>query len=73
MLRQVEDGMKSSSQVMMNLDDLSLSCYLIPGECNWHGVVDKTPEDYEPKITINVQEYNDEQKAYKRIHQKINP
>ena len=60
MLRQVDDGMKSSSQVMMNLDDLSLSCYLIPGECNWHGVVDKTPEDYEPKITINVQEYKDE-------------
>ncbi len=60
MLRQVDDGMKSSSQVVMNLDDLSLNCYLIPGECEWHGITDKTPEDYEPKIKIKVQEYTDE-------------
>ena len=59
-MRKVKDGMRSSSQVMMHLDDLELMCYLIPGECKFHGVTDRTPEDYEPVIKINVKEYNDE-------------
>ena len=60
-MRKVDDGMRSSSQVMMHLDKLELLCYLIPGECTFSGVVDKTPEDYEPKIKINVKEYKEDE------------
>jgi len=60
-MRKVDDGMRSSSQVMMHLDKLELLCYLIPGECTFNGVVDKTPDDYEPRIKINVKEYKEDE------------
>ena len=60
-MRKVEDGMRSSSQVMMHLDKLELLCYLIPGECTFNGVQDRTPEDYEPKIKISVKEYKEDE------------
>ena len=52
-------NMRSSSQVLMNLDDLELTCYLFPGECSFSGIVDNTPDNYEPKINIVVKEYDD--------------
>lgn len=60
-MRKVDNGMRSSSQVMMHLDKLELLCYLIPGECTFNGVVDRTPEDYEPRIKINVKEYKEDE------------
>ncbi len=61
-LRKVDQdqGMRTSSQVMMHLDKLELMCYLIPGECSFEGIIDKTPDDYEPRIKIKVKEYDDE-------------
>ena len=53
-------GMRTSSQVLMHLDKLELLCYLIPGECTFEGIVDKTPDDYEPVIKVNIKEYDDE-------------
>ena len=55
-----EHGMRTSSHVMMHLDKLELMCYLLPGECSFEGIIDKTPDDYEPKIKIKVKEYDDE-------------
>lgn len=55
-----KDGMRTSSQVLMHLDNLELLCYLIPGECTFEGIVDNTPDDYDPVIKINIKEYDDE-------------
>ena len=52
-------GMRTSSQVMMHLDKLELMCYLIPGECSFEGIIDKTPDDYDPVIKINIKEYDE--------------
>ena len=43
------------------LDKLELLCYLIPGECTFNGVQDRTPEDYEPRIKISVKEYKEDE------------
>lgn len=56
MLRTTDD-MRSSSQVLMNLGDREFTVYLIPGECNFKGIVDKTPGDYAPKISVRIVEY----------------
>ena len=53
-------NMRSSSQTLMNLDNLEFLCYLIPGECTFNGIKDMTPDDYEPMINIRVIEYEDE-------------
>jgi len=55
-----KDGMRTSSQVLMHLDKLQLLCYLIPGECTFEGIVDNTPDDYEPVIEVKIKEYDDE-------------
>ena len=56
-----EAGMRTSSHVLMNLDNLELMCYLLPGECTFEGIVDKTPDDYEPVIKIKVKEYEEDE------------
>ena len=53
-------AMRSSSQILLNLDDLELTCYLFPGECSFDGIVDETPDNYEPKINIVVRQYGEE-------------
>ncbi len=55
------DNMRSTNQVMMHLDNLEFSCYLFPEECKFKGIVDKTPEGYDPKIKIRVHEYDEEE------------
>tara|TARA_B100000674_G_scaffold486448_1_gene495022 strand:+ start:1330 stop:2202 length:873 start_codon:yes stop_codon:yes gene_type:complete len=59
MLRKVnkKSGMKSSSQVLMNLKEKEMICYLIPDECNFTGIHDETPEDYTPKINLRMMRY----------------
>ena len=56
MLRSTDD-MRSSSQVLMNLDDREFNVYLLPGECSFKGLVDNTPEDYVPKISVKIVKY----------------
>lgn len=59
MLRKVDKkgGMRSTSQVLMNLKDKELICYLIPDESNFTGINDETPEDYTPKINLRMMRY----------------
>ena len=58
MLRRTDD-MRSSSQVLMNLEDLEMVCYYFPDECEFMGIEDKTPPDYDPKINLRVVKYNE--------------
>tara|TARA_B100000683_G_C12440688_1_gene535914 strand:- start:408 stop:1274 length:867 start_codon:yes stop_codon:yes gene_type:complete len=56
MLRRVptEAGMVTTSQVAMHLPKKEFIFYYFPDECDFEGLVDKTPEDYEPKIKVRV-------------------
>lgn len=58
MLRRTDD-MRSSSQVLMNLEDLEMVCYYFPDECDFMGIEDKTPPDYDPKINLRIVKYNE--------------
>jgi hypothetical protein len=49
-------GMTTTSQVAMHLPKKEFIFYYFPEECDFEGVVDNTPDDYEPKITIKVVE-----------------
>ena len=55
-----EKGMRTSSQIAMHLDRLEMICYMIPGECQFLGIEDRTPEGYIPKINVTVKEYKSE-------------
>ena len=56
MLRRTEPdaGMVTTSQVAMHLPKKEFIFYYFPEECDFEGLVDKTPEGYEPKINIKV-------------------
>lgn len=56
MLRRVPDkaGMATTSQVAMHLPKREFVFYYFPKECDFEGIVDKTPDDYEPKINVRV-------------------
>ncbi len=56
MLRRTEPdaGMVTTSQVAMHLPNKEFIFYYFPDECDFNGIVDKTPEDYEPQIGIRV-------------------
>lgn len=56
MLRRVPDeaGMVTTSQVAMHLPKREFVFYYFPNECDFEGIVDKTPDDYEPKINVRV-------------------
>lgn len=58
MLRRVpsEAGMVTVSQVAMHLPNKEMIFYYFPDECDFEGVEDRTPEDYEPKINVRVVE-----------------
>lgn len=49
-------GMVTTSQVAMHLPKREFVFYYFPNECDFEGIVDKTPETYEPQITIKVVE-----------------
>ena len=56
MLRRVpsEAGMVTTSQVAMHLPKKEFIFYYFPNECDFEGLVDKTPDDYAPKIKVRV-------------------
>jgi hypothetical protein len=56
MLRRTDD-MRTSSQIMLNLDDLEFLLYIFPEEMSYEGIVDKTPSEHEPKIKIRILSY----------------
>ena len=58
MLRRTDD-MRTSSQIMLNLDDLEFILYMFPEEGTFNGVMDNTPDDYDPKINIRIVSYKD--------------
>lgn len=47
-------GMVTTSQVAMHLPNREFIFYYFPNECDFEGLVDKTPDDYEPVIGIKV-------------------
>ena len=49
-----DHGMTTTSQVAMHLPKKEFIFYYFPDECDFEGLVDKTPEDYEPKINVRV-------------------
>jgi hypothetical protein len=58
-MRRTTANMRSSSQLMMNLDELEFILYLFPDECEYLGIEDRTPKEHDPAINIRVIEYND--------------
>jgi hypothetical protein len=58
MLRRTDD-MRTSSQIMLNLDDLEFILYMFPEEGTFNGVVDNTPDDHDPKINIRIISYKE--------------
>jgi hypothetical protein len=51
------DNMSTTSQCAMNLSKRHFNFYFFPTHCEFNGVVDKTPEDYDPRVKINVYRY----------------
>ena len=47
-------GMVTTSQVAMHLPNKQFVFYYFPNECDFEGIVDNTPEGYEPQIEIKV-------------------
>jgi hypothetical protein len=47
-------GMVTTSQVAMQLPNKEFIFYYFPDECDFEGIVDRTPEDYIPQISIKV-------------------
>jgi hypothetical protein len=58
MLRRT-DSMRSSSQVLLNLDERELVCYYFPDECKFLGIDDRTPPGHEPQVSVRVIKYNE--------------
>ena len=56
MLRRVpsKTGMVTTSQVAMHLPKKEFVFYYFPKECDYEGLVDLTPDDYEPQINVRV-------------------
>ena len=53
------DGMRTTSQLLMNLDDLEVTLYLLPGQIVYLGYENKLPKGYKSKIGVQVREYTD--------------
>jgi hypothetical protein len=56
------DNMSTTSQCAMNLKRKTFNFYYFPSHCEFLGVVDKTPEDYESRIGIKVFRYRPKDK-----------
>ena len=50
-----EDILSTTGQVMLNLTDLELTYRVDQDQSKFLGIKDKTPDHYEPKIKIKVQ------------------
>lgn len=51
-----DDGMATTSQVAMHLPNREFVFYYFPEQCDFEGVLDKTPLDHEPIINIKIVE-----------------
>jgi|TARA_R110001599_G_scaffold71320_5_gene199108 hypothetical protein len=62
MLRRVPDdaGMVTTSQVAMHLPNREMVFYYFPNECDFTGIEDRTPDDYEPRVNIRVVRVNED-------------
>jgi predicted kinase len=47
----------TSSQLLVNLNKLNMMLYLIPGKVHFKGIINKLPEGYKPKISLEVRQY----------------
>ena len=56
-LVRTQNKLWTSSQVLMNLNKKELILYLIPGAVKFVGIENKLPENYKPKIKLNVRQY----------------
>jgi hypothetical protein len=52
------DGMKSTSQIVLDLSDLVAYLYLLPDQIEFQGYESDLPEDYEPKISLEIYDYD---------------
>lgn len=50
--------MRTTTQMVLDLEQKTLHLYLLPGRVGWHGVVNHLPPEYEPSINIRVYEYS---------------
>ena len=53
------NGMRTTSQMVVNLDDLKVDLYLIPSQIVYLGYENKLPKNRKPKISVQVREYTD--------------
>jgi hypothetical protein len=53
------NGMRTTSQMVVNLDDLQVNLYLIPSQIVYLGYENKLPKNRKPKISVQVREYTD--------------
>jgi hypothetical protein len=53
------DGMRTTSQMVLNLDDLEATLYLIPGQIVYLGYENNLPKGHKSRIGIQVREYTD--------------
>ena len=56
-LVRAQNKLWTSSQILMNLNDLAMTLYLIPGAVKFSGVDNRLPNDYESKISLEVRQY----------------
>lgn len=52
------DNMSTTSQCAMNLAQKVFNFYYFPTHCEYLGLVDDTPDDYEPQIKVHVYRYD---------------
>ena len=53
------DGMRTTSQMVINLHDLSVNLYLLPNQIDYLGYENTLPKKHKPKISVQVREYTD--------------
>ena len=51
--------MRTTSQMVLDLTEKKLTFYVLPGRIEFKGVKDKLPKGHEPKLTVEVREYDD--------------
>ena len=56
-LVRAQNKLWTSSQILMNLNKKELILYLIPGAVKFIGVENKLPKNYEPKINLDVRQF----------------
>ena len=52
-------NMRTTTQMVLDLDNLTLYLYLIPGKVQWKGYRDEMPKNRKPKLKLQVYRYKD--------------